>query len=117
MSTRRTPSQSASGYATEIPKPGYPGVLLSDDHIKAVRSEMARVTAQMSRAYSAMGRSEENLPRLAVSSTAIFIHRFSGPCRITSVTSHKWAAVLYSNSSNTNKAKKGRLLWAESAGA
>jgi hypothetical protein len=71
----------------------------------------------MSRAYSAMVRSEENLPRLAVSSTAIFIHRYSGPCRITSVTSHKWAAVLYSSSSNTNKAKKGRLRWAESAGA
>ncbi len=65
------------------------------------------MTAQMPRAYSAMVRSEENLPRLAVSSTAIFIHRYSGPCRITSVTSHKWAAVLHSSSSNTNKAKKG----------
>jgi ABC-type Co2+ transport system permease subunit len=41
----------------------------------------------MSRAYSAMVRSEENLPQLAVLSTAIFIHR-SWSCRITGVTSH-----------------------------
>ena len=48
---------------------------------------MAGVTDQMSRAYSAMVRSEENLPQLAVLSTAIFIHR-SWSCRITGVTSH-----------------------------
>ena len=74
-----------SGHATEIAKP-VSSVGCSDQH-QAVGSEMAGVTAQMSRAYSAMVRSEESLPQLAVLSTAIFIHR-SWSCRITSVTSH-----------------------------
>ncbi len=81
----RNTAWSASGHATEIAKPissvGY------SDHNQAVGSEMAGVTDQMSRAYSAMVRSEENLPQLAVLSTAIFIHR-SWSCRITGVPSH-----------------------------